>query len=148
MSGLFRFPNFFAKHDGYKVNSTNAVDGPELKGDCKSSAAADNQSVLLRDDHIILLAIDGLLALHASFKKWRSRRRTILALADLDERQLLDIGLTRDGASCNFPFKSPGDHKSYRALAELDETQLSNLSALGLQVRREIRHTIRDRVKK
>jgi hypothetical protein len=25
----------------------------------------------LRDDHIVLLAIDALLALHASFKKWR-----------------------------------------------------------------------------
>src|SRR5262245_54672053 len=33
-------------------------------------------SALLRDDHIVLLAIDALLALHASFRKWRNRRKT------------------------------------------------------------------------
>ena len=63
---------------------------------------------LLRDDHIVLLAIDALLALHASFKKWRNRRRTLLALGDLDDRQLRDIGLTRDG-------------DQYRSLAGSDE---------------------------
>lgn len=55
-------------------------------------------SVLLRDDHIVLLAIDAFLALRTSFKKWRTRRRTLRALADLDERQLRDIGLTHDEA--------------------------------------------------
>jgi uncharacterized protein YjiS (DUF1127 family) len=69
----------------------------------------------LRDDHIVLLAIDGLLALHTAFKKWRNRRRTLRALADLDERQLRDIGLTRDEAL------GETTHKSYRALAELDD---------------------------
>jgi uncharacterized protein YjiS (DUF1127 family) len=67
-----------------------------------------NSSVLLRDDHIVLLAIDALLALHTSFKKWRNRRRTLQALADLDDRQLRDIGLTRD------------DYKSYCALGDDD----------------------------
>ena len=62
-------------------------------GSCQHQASF----VLLRDDHVVLLAIDALLALHASFKKWRSLRRTLLALGDLDDRQLRDIGLTRDG---------------------------------------------------
>lgn len=97
-------------------------------------------SVLLRDDHIVLLAIDAFLALHTSFKKWRTRRRTLRALADLDERQLRDIGLTRDEALLETTSKLLSRHKSYRTLAELDDTQLSNLSELGLQVRREARH--------
>jgi hypothetical protein len=49
----------------------------------------------LRDDHLVLLTIDRLLALHAAFRRWRKRRKTLRALADLDERQLRDIGLTR-----------------------------------------------------
>ena len=43
-----------------------------------------------------MLTINRLLALHAAFKRWRKRRKTVRALADLDERQLRDIGLTRD----------------------------------------------------
>jgi hypothetical protein len=62
------------------------------------NGAHKTSSVLLRDDHIVLLAIGAFLALHASFKKWRTRRRTRRALADLDERQLRDIGLTHDEA--------------------------------------------------
>jgi hypothetical protein len=69
----------------------------ELRQKRDGSRQFQASSVLLRDDHIVLLAIDALLALHASFKKWRSRRRTLQALADLDARQLRDIGLTRDG---------------------------------------------------
>ena len=57
----------------------------------KSSAANP-----LRDDHLVLLTINRLLALHAAFKRWRKHRKTLRALADLDERQLRDIGLTRD----------------------------------------------------
>ena len=62
-------------------------------GSCRHLASF----VLLRDGHVVLLAIDALLALHASFKKWRNRRRTLLALGDLDDHKLRDIGLTRDG---------------------------------------------------
>lgn len=50
----------------------------------------------LRDDHLVLLTINRLLTLHAAFKRWRKRRKTLRALSDLDERQLRDIGLTRD----------------------------------------------------
>jgi uncharacterized protein YjiS (DUF1127 family) len=50
----------------------------------------------LRDDHLVLLTIDRLLALHAAFKRWRKRSKTLHALAELDDRQLRDIGLTRD----------------------------------------------------
>ena len=142
MSKLFRSPHVFVKHDDFKVNDTtsvNAVDAPELKQDCKSSSAANNQSVLLRDDHIVLLAIDGLLALRASFKRWRKRRRTLRTLADLDERQLRDIGLAREETLSETPFKQLGDHKSYRVLTELVETQLCSLSERGLQVQREMR---------
>jgi hypothetical protein len=107
MSSLFRSPpSAFIKHNVFELfeaNNTTSVDsarqGPELKQDCKGSAPP----VLLRDDHIVLLAIDALLGLHASFKKWRNHQRTLRALAELDERQLRDIGLTRDGAS----FKTP-----------------------------------------
>jgi uncharacterized protein YjiS (DUF1127 family) len=73
-----------------------------------------------------------LLALHTAFVKWRNHRRTFRALADLVEEQLRDIGLTRDGPMF-------AKHKSYRALAELDATQLCNLSERGLQARPEAR---------
>ena len=103
MSSLFRSPpSAFEKHDDFElfdVHRTASVDGvlaePELRH--KSSAARKTPPILLRDDHIVLLAIDAVLALHASFKKWRNHRRTLRALAELDERQLRDIGLTRDG---------------------------------------------------
>jgi Domain of unknown function (DUF1127) len=147
MSTLFRFPpSSFVKHDDFElfnVDNTASVDGVlrrrERNQNCKSSAGPKAPSVLLRDDHIVLLAIDGLLALHTAFKKWRNRRRTFRALADLDERQLRDIGLTRDEALCGTPFKLLGPYESYRALAELDEAQLSNVSEHGLQARREAR---------
>jgi uncharacterized protein YjiS (DUF1127 family) len=57
-----------------------------------------------------------LAALVGSLKEWRNRRRTQRALAELDEHQLRDIGLTRDEAS-------PGNPTGYRALADLDEVR-------------------------
>lgn len=100
-------------------------------------------SAHLRDDHIILLVIDSLVTLHTSFKKWRRHRRTLRALADLDETQLRDIGLTRDQGLVEASPRFLRRHKSYDALAELDDTQLSNLSELGLRKRREARRAQR-----
>jgi uncharacterized protein YjiS (DUF1127 family) len=129
MSTQFRFPpGAFVKHDGFEfsdVSNTARADdvlrGAEFKQDCKSSTSPKTSSVLLRDDHIILLAIDGLLALHALFKKWRSRRRTLKELANLDERELRDIGLTRDEAFSKTPFELLGRNTTYWTLADLDD---------------------------
>jgi len=119
MSELFKFPYAFVRHD-------NSASTTQNSGFYKS-AGNENRSAPLRNDHVILWAIDGLLALHAVLVRWRSRRRTFRALADLDEEQLRDVGLTRS------------HHKSYRALAELDDTQLCHLSEHGLRVRRKVR---------
>ena len=116
MSTLFRCsPSTFVKHDGLKLSEANASvegTGQKLGRKYNSPAVNDASSVLLRDDHIVLLAIDALLALHAAFKKWRNHRRTL------------------------------------RVLAELDETQLSNLSECGLQVRREARRAMHHHTRK
>jgi hypothetical protein len=115
-------PCVFLHYHGLTLPQPAAKETPDRDGGRQQqtrgrSCQQQTSSVLLRDDHIVLLAIDALLALHTSFKKWRSRRRTLRALADLDDRQLRDIGLSRDEAS-------PGRPKSYRALAELDEIRL------------------------
>ena len=97
MSTLFRcLPSAFIKHDDLKLpvanNFTTGVEGTGQKlGQSTSPAIHDASSVLLRDDHIVLLAIDALLALHASFKKWRNYRRTLRVLAVLDETQLSNL---------------------------------------------------------
>jgi uncharacterized protein DUF1127 len=75
-------------------NEVNTSAGePKRKQNCNHSIDAKDFS--LRDDHIVLLAIDCLLALHAKFENWRRQRRTLRALAQLDEHQLRDVGLTR-----------------------------------------------------
>lgn len=133
MSTLFRCPPVtFVKHNDPTLLETSII-GKEVGKNYNSSATRDASSALLRDDHIVLLAIDALLALHASFKKWRKRRRTLQALADLDERQLRDIGLTRDEVLLETSPKLVGHHNCYRALSGLDEKQLSDLSELGLR---------------
>ena len=76
----------------------------------------------LRDNHLVLLTINRLLALHAAFKRWRKRRKTVRALADLDERQLRDIGLTRDDVH-------------YEALAELEDAHSKRINNNGLRGR-------------
>lgn len=115
MSAQFRFPpSSFVKHDDLKLFETNTVAisdeqfEPRLKNYCNKSAVPNGSPAPLRDGHIVLLAVDVLVALHASFKKWRKYRRTLRALDDLDEHQLRDIGLTLD-------------ENGYRALGELDE---------------------------
>jgi uncharacterized protein YjiS (DUF1127 family) len=98
------------------------------------------------------------------------RRRDMAALAGLDDHTLSDIGLTRSGLgevieppawrpSTAAPGRAgaadeltprikrwqPGEDKNRRVLAELDDDELSNLSELGLQVRREARRQARER---
>ena len=125
MSELFKFPDVFVRH-GEARNTSVAT---QISEHCKS-AGNERRFVPLRNDHVVLWAIDGLLTLHTAFVRWRSRRRTFRALADLDQEQLRDVGLTR------------GHHKSYRALAELDDTQLCHLSERGLRARREVRRKV------
>lgn len=91
------------------------------------------------DMRILVVAVDAVFSLYRRFTDWRSRRRTFRALSRLDERQLRDIGVTRDEVVAGRPLTKSRTHKSLRALAELDDTQISNLSERGLQLRREIR---------
>jgi uncharacterized protein YjiS (DUF1127 family) len=142
----FRFPaHTFVKHDEFALHHSNRTSAAgvsrdsEIKQSCNESAAHVTASNLLRDDHVVLLAINALVALHLLFRKWRSRRRTLRALAELDERQLRDIGLTREDVFYGAATWSSGASQCYRALAELDESQLSNLSEYGLKVRRDSR---------
>src|SRR5262249_58176300 len=80
------------------------------------SAVGNTPQAPLRDGHLVLLAVDGLVAMQASFKKWRNHRRTLRALADLDEHQLRDIGLTRETALLGY-------QTDYPTLAELNEVR-------------------------
>jgi uncharacterized protein YjiS (DUF1127 family) len=115
MSKQFRdAPRVFVRYHGFKFphptgRSRVESEGQKLEQNRDGPFGHPASSVLLRDDHIVLAAIDALLALHASYKNWRNRRRTLRALADLDDRQLRDIGLTRD------------DGDSYRPLAGVDD---------------------------
>jgi len=115
MSKQFRdAPRVFVRYHGFKFPHPNdrtrvECEGQKLEQNRDGPFGHPASSLLLRDDHIVLAAIDALLALHASFKSWRNRRRTLRALADLDDRQLRDIGLTRD------------DSDSYRPLAGVDD---------------------------
>jgi len=106
-------PSVFTHYQGLTLpqpaaDRTQREGGQQRLQQKRDGSCQPQASFVLRDDHVVLLAIDALLALHASFKKWRNRRRTLSALADLDGRQLRDIGLTRDG-------------NQYRSLAGSDE---------------------------
>ena len=116
MSTLFKSPpGTFVKYQDVEFPQARAFAVNTRVGRQKREVS----SVLLRDDHIVLLAIDGLLALNAAFKKWRQHRRTLRALAGLDERQLRDIGLTRE-------------QTYYHALAGLYETQSERINSKPL----------------
>jgi Domain of unknown function (DUF1127) len=142
MSQLFRFPHIYVNHDDFTAdNEANANADERSVSEHYYPTENNNRRTPLRDDHIVLWLIDRLLTLHGHFVSWRNRRQTFRALDDLDERQLRDIGLTRDLSDFNIL----GSHKSYRALAELDDTQLCHLSERGLQVRREVRRAAADR---
>jgi uncharacterized protein YjiS (DUF1127 family) len=100
MSKHFRVPSVFLHYHALTLPQRGAKKAPLGHGsqnDQHKPCQEQASSVLFRDDHIVLLAVDAVLALHASLKKWRKRRKTLRALDDLDDRQLRDIGLTRDG---------------------------------------------------
>ena len=50
---------------------------------------------LSQSNHVLLLVVDAIVAVHLAFRRWLGRRRTRRALANLDDHQLRDIGLTR-----------------------------------------------------
>lgn len=114
MSGLFRFPRSFVRHDNFETGNRPVT--VNALYELENVAGSNNRSVALRDDHVILAAIDGLLYLHASLKRWRNRRRTLRALADLDEAQLRDIGVTRDDPMFDSSFRWPGHRDSCRSI--------------------------------
>ena len=49
----------------------------------------------LREDHLLSLIMDAVLAARLAIRRWLNGRRTRQVLAALDEHQLRDIGLTR-----------------------------------------------------
>ena len=110
MSGLFRFPRSFVRHDNFEAG--NRPVAVNALYDLDKVAGSNNRSAPLRDDHVILAVIDGLFYLHASFRRWRNHRRTLRALAGLDEAQLRDIGLTRDDPMFDSSFRWPSHRKS------------------------------------
>jgi len=97
MSTESRFPCNFVRHDNLRLSSGGTIEHVELEPERKGNRSAfDEGPTPLRDSYIVLFAIDVLVMLHASFIRWRNHRLTLRALADLDEYQLRDIGLTRD----------------------------------------------------
>ena len=61
---------------------------------CNSETPYKASSGQLREDQPILLVIEAVLAARKAVGRWLDRRRTRLALADLDEHLLRDIGVT------------------------------------------------------
>ena len=98
MSTLFRSPPaIFVKHENLPLPGATTFTTPTERPRPRPEPGCKSAPVL-RDDHIVSLLIDALVTLHLSFKKWRTHRRTLKALAGLDERQLHDIGITREEA--------------------------------------------------
>ena len=94
---IFRLPpSSFVKHDDVRIAGTTLDSRKAHKQKPNRKDFRETETALLREDHIVLLAIDGLLALHAAIKRYLMRRNTRRILAALDDRQLKDVGLTRD----------------------------------------------------
>jgi uncharacterized protein YjiS (DUF1127 family) len=105
MSTQIRTPINFVRRDDIEIWSKRATQDAEAR-----------EPASLRDSHIVLYAVEALVTLHASFKKWRNRRLTLRALADLNEHQLRDIGLARD-------------ENGYRPLQDLDAESKDDIGA-------------------
>ena len=104
MSTQFQIPSNFVRRDDIKLCLGDTVEHVEPK--------RSKEPTPLRNSHIVLYAVDALAPLYASFKKWRKHRITLRALADLNEDQLRDIGLTRD------------ENGEYRAFDDFNETRV------------------------
>jgi uncharacterized protein YjiS (DUF1127 family) len=116
MSTLFKSPpSTFTQYEveDFRLAEGNAFPLPADAG--RQKLAQDCTPNVLRDDHIVLVAIDRLLALYAALQKWRQHKKTMRALAELDERQLRDIGVTRD-------------QTHYHALAELGDARSQHIN--------------------
>ena len=116
MSTHFKFPpSAFVKHD-----TAQLIGHVERKlQDKGNNLVLKHSANPLRDGHVVLVAIDVLVALHAAFRKWRNHRRTLKALDELDEHQLSDIGLRREQASDSHFFSGP--HRGYRPVNGADD---------------------------
>lgn len=110
---------------------------------CNRIRSGSAHPALLQDDHIVLMAIDGVLAAYAAVRRWLECRHTLRALGHLDERLLRDIGVTRAEAWRENRRWWQGRDKSRQALAALDDSQLSNLSDFGRQMRRQAQRDVR-----
>ncbi len=112
------------RHDLLSRNDKKVTDLERLKAE------------LARSDHVLFLVVDAIVAVHAAFRRWRGRRRTRRALAELNDQQLRDIGLEREEIVLA-PGWSWADERSYRALARLDDTEIGGLSDVGRRLRKE-----------
>jgi len=114
MSKQFRPPHNFVRRDDIRFCSAQHA---ESKGKrIFDRSLLHKEPAPLRGGHIVLYAVDALVTLHASFKRWRNRRLTLRALADLNEHQLRDIGLARD-------------ETGYRPLEEADAERKADIGA-------------------
>ena len=95
---------------------------------------------LSQGNHVLFLVVDAIVAVYSTFRRWLSRRRTQRALANLDDRQLRDIGLTRGAAGVEPVAWWWQRDKSYRVLDELGDDELDSLSDVGRQIRKEMRY--------
>ena len=129
------------------------------------SCASKTDPRPLRDDRFLAFITDAAAALRVAARRWLHRRRTRELLTALDDRQLRDIGLTRDdlASECSLSravrtrrHRMSGvsglpsqmsrwwtsRDRNRRALAALGDDELGNLSDLGRQVRRDARRGI------
>lgn len=112
--------------------SNNVLDESEKRIDLERL-----QIELSRSDHVLFLLVEAIGAVHAAVRRWRNRRRTRRALANLNGQQLRDIGLERDDFVSFPPTWSPPCVRSYRALASLGESEVGNLSPMGRRLRKQ-----------
>src|SRR6516164_7976395 len=95
---------------------------------------------LSQGNHVLFLVVDAVVAVHSAFRRWLSRRRTQRALANLDDHQLRDIGLTR-GAAAGAPVACGGQgKKGSRPIDKLGDKNPNGLRGVGRKTRKEWRY--------